>query len=226
MAPGFRLGPGLWRRAIAGGAAGERQGKRSPPMRHRTQHGDPGGARACGSWGTARAGSTDLLGNSALRSETNARLALSLVGANAGGGVAFDEVHHGFGLARDHTLYDLLLEQAWGRTLVLADRGGAAVSDPARASLRAGGADLRRCGAVARRACNVAGGAVSGGRQASVRRRASGTAASARLPRRWDCRRARPMRRSTRGLGRLGATSGQRCVSWDGLSVHARTGRC
>ena len=62
----------------------------------------------------------DLLGNSALRSETNARLALSLVGANAGGGVAFDEVHHGFGLARNHTLYDLLLEQAWGRTLVLA----------------------------------------------------------------------------------------------------------
>jgi hypothetical protein len=62
----------------------------------------------------------DLLSNQSLRAEPNARLALSLVGVNDRGGVAFDEVHHGFGAVRARTLYDLLLEQAWGRTLFLA----------------------------------------------------------------------------------------------------------
>jgi len=62
----------------------------------------------------------DLLSNLSLRAEPNARLALSLVGVNDRGGVAFDEVHHGFGAVRARTLYDLLLDQAWGRTLFLA----------------------------------------------------------------------------------------------------------
>jgi len=61
-----------------------------------------------------------LLNNAALHTEPNARLALSLIGPSSRGGVAFDEAHHGFGAARSGSLYDLLLEQAWGRTLFLA----------------------------------------------------------------------------------------------------------
>jgi hypothetical protein len=61
----------------------------------------------------------DLLSNRALRDEPNARLAFSLIGAGRPGSIAFDEVHHGVGTVQDRSIYDLLLEQAWGRMLLL-----------------------------------------------------------------------------------------------------------
>jgi hypothetical protein len=64
----------------------------------------------------------DLLSNDGLRTAANARLALSLIGdARQGGGgrIAFDELHHGFGMLQGRSLYALVLDHAWGRTILL-----------------------------------------------------------------------------------------------------------
>jgi hypothetical protein len=61
-----------------------------------------------------------VLSNDGLRSEANARLALSLLGPDRRARIAVDELHHGFGVLQRRDLLDLLLEQAWGRAIVLA----------------------------------------------------------------------------------------------------------
>lgn len=61
-----------------------------------------------------------VLSNDGLRTEANARLALSLLGPDRRARIAFDELHHGFGVLRRRHIVELLLEQAWGRTVVLA----------------------------------------------------------------------------------------------------------
>jgi hypothetical protein len=60
-----------------------------------------------------------LLSNGALRTEANARLALSLIGPDRRARIAVDEVHHGFGVLQERSLMDLLLDQAWGRAILL-----------------------------------------------------------------------------------------------------------
>jgi hypothetical protein len=61
-----------------------------------------------------------LLSNEALRTEANARLALSLIGPDRRARIAFDEVHHGFGLLQRRSFFSLLLAQSWGRVSFLA----------------------------------------------------------------------------------------------------------
>lgn len=60
------------------------------------------------------------LSNEALRRPDNARLALSLVGPAAGGAVAVDELHHGFGVPQPRSLTALLTDRAWGRAALYA----------------------------------------------------------------------------------------------------------
>ena len=60
-----------------------------------------------------------LLSNDGLRTEANARLALSLIGPDRRARIAVDEVHHGFGVLQERSLMDLLLDQAWGRAIFL-----------------------------------------------------------------------------------------------------------
>lgn len=60
------------------------------------------------------------LSNRALRREANARLALALVGPAARGPLAFDELHHGYGVARQRSLLTLLTDFAWGRAALYA----------------------------------------------------------------------------------------------------------
>jgi hypothetical protein len=60
------------------------------------------------------------LSNDGLRAEANARLALSLIGQDRRARIAFDELHHGFGVVQHRSLFSLLLEQAWGRVILLA----------------------------------------------------------------------------------------------------------
>lgn len=63
-----------------------------------------------------------LLSNEGLHDEMNARLALSLIGPPGQPGrgqVAVDELHHGFGRLERRSVYALLLEQSWGRALLL-----------------------------------------------------------------------------------------------------------
>ncbi len=60
------------------------------------------------------------LSNRALRREDNARLALALVGPATRGELAFDELHHGYGVAQPRSLLTLLTDQAWGRAAVYA----------------------------------------------------------------------------------------------------------
>ena len=60
-----------------------------------------------------------LLSNDGLRTEANARLALSLIGPDRRARIAVDELHHGFGVLQERSLMDLLLDRAWGRALVL-----------------------------------------------------------------------------------------------------------
>jgi hypothetical protein len=61
-----------------------------------------------------------LLSNEALRTEANARLALALIGPDRRARIAFDEVHHGFGLLQRRSFFSLLLAQSWGRVSFLA----------------------------------------------------------------------------------------------------------
>ncbi|MFN8635979.1 MAG: DUF4350 domain-containing protein [Chloroflexota bacterium] len=61
-----------------------------------------------------------LLSNDGLHDEAHARLALSLIGPDEQKFVAVDEIHHGFGSLRRLSLSSLLLEQSWGRAVVLA----------------------------------------------------------------------------------------------------------
>jgi len=58
-----------------------------------------------------------LLSNDGLRTEANARLALSLIGPDRRARIAVDELHHGFGVLQERSLMDLLLDRAWGRAL-------------------------------------------------------------------------------------------------------------
>jgi hypothetical protein len=58
--------------------------------------------------------------NAGLHDRSNARLALSLIGPAGRGQLAFDELHHGFGVRQARSMYALLLEHAWGRTALLA----------------------------------------------------------------------------------------------------------
>lgn len=60
-----------------------------------------------------------LLSNEGLRTEANARLALSLIGPDRRARVAFDEVHHGFGQIERRNFFSLLLDQVWGRAVLL-----------------------------------------------------------------------------------------------------------
>jgi hypothetical protein len=60
------------------------------------------------------------LSNHALRTEANARLALSLIGTDRRSRVAFDELHHGFGVLQSRSMFSLLLDRAWGRAAILA----------------------------------------------------------------------------------------------------------
>lgn len=62
----------------------------------------------------------DVLSNNGLRTEANARLALSLIGPDRRARIAIDELHHGFGMLQERSFFDLLLDQAWGRTFFLA----------------------------------------------------------------------------------------------------------
>jgi hypothetical protein len=47
-------------------------------------------------------------------------LALSLIGQDRRARIVFDELHHGFGVVQHRSLFSLLLEQAWGRVILLA----------------------------------------------------------------------------------------------------------
>jgi hypothetical protein len=60
------------------------------------------------------------LSNDGLRADANARLALSLIGQDRRSRIAFDELHHGFGVVQHRSLFSLLLEQAWERVILLA----------------------------------------------------------------------------------------------------------
>jgi len=70
----------------------------------------------------------DLLSNTGLRSEPNARLALSLIELpdgpgdrnGAAGRIAIDELHHGYGRVEGRSTFTLLFAQAWGRAALLA----------------------------------------------------------------------------------------------------------
>jgi hypothetical protein len=62
---------------------------------------------------------TDALSNANLHDEANARLALSLIGPASRGEIAFDELHHGFGSLERRNMYALLLDRAWGRSILL-----------------------------------------------------------------------------------------------------------
>jgi hypothetical protein len=63
----------------------------------------------------------ELLDNRHLHDDANARLALSLLGPpSAARGIAFDELHHGFGRVRTGSIYSLLFEFAWGRAALWA----------------------------------------------------------------------------------------------------------
>jgi hypothetical protein len=110
---------------------GEVSGETPPPTPSPTRGGGRGrGPDSAGPVVAARvpAGRGDLivltdpalLSNEALRTEANARLALSLIGPDRRARIAFDEVHHGFGLLQRRSVFSLLLAQSWGRVSFLA----------------------------------------------------------------------------------------------------------
>ena len=76
-------------------------------------------SRPFGSGQVVALASVAALSNRALRLESNARLALSLIGRQ-GGELAVDELHHGYGEAQPRSLTRLLFDERWGQAVLYA----------------------------------------------------------------------------------------------------------